>query len=65
MDMKAPEVRINGTVTTATATALTITPAGSKDASAIGATLTTCVINGTGIAGFTVGDRVQLRLNAL
>jgi Na+/glutamate symporter len=63
--MKAPEVRIHGSVTTATATALTVTPSGAKDANAIGATLTTVVINGTGIAGFVVGDRLELRLRAL
>jgi hypothetical protein len=63
--MKAPEVRLQGTVTASTATVLTFVPSGAKDANAIGATITDLKITGTGLAGFAVGDRLNIRINAM
>jgi hypothetical protein len=62
--MKAPEVRIEGSVTASTATAVTLTKSGSTDAGALGATVTTLVTNGTALAGIAVGDRLEIRIRA-
>lgn len=63
--MNAPEVLVEGSVTASTATAVTLTKSGSRDAGALGATVTTVVINGTSLAGIAVGDRLEVRVRAL
>ena len=63
--MKIPQAPINGTVTAATATAVTITPGvDTMDKGAVGASITTVVLNGTGFSQFRVGDNITVRVSA-
>jgi hypothetical protein len=61
--MKMPQVLLQGKVTAASATAVTVTP-GTDTWDAKGAgTITTVVINGTGLTGFAVGNWITIRVN--
>jgi hypothetical protein len=64
--MKTPELRIQGTLTAGTATALTITPSVDSMDNKPGGTITTVVVNGTGLtgAGVAVGDRLEVRITS-
>lgn len=63
--MKAPEVRFEGRVSASTATAVTLVPTGGRDAGLGSATVTSIVVNGTGFSGIAVGERLELRMNAM
>jgi hypothetical protein len=61
--MKASQVIVQGKVTAATGTAVTITPGvDTMDKAASGA-ITTLVINGTGLTGYAVGDPLTVRIS--
>lgn len=60
--MVTPGVRIVGKVTAASATAVTITPGvDTMDRGGVGS-LTTVVLNGTGLTGFRVGEPLAVRV---
>jgi hypothetical protein len=60
--MKVNEVRIEGAVSAASATAMTITPTAVRGN--LGATVTTIVVNGTALSGNAVGDRIAVTLES-
>jgi hypothetical protein len=60
--MKVNVVRVDGTVTAASATAMTVTPTVVRGN--LGATVTTVVVNGTALSGNAVGDRVTVTLES-
>jgi hypothetical protein len=64
--MKIPELRVQGTVTTATVTALTVTPSVDTMDKQAGGAIATVVVNGTGLGatGVAVGDRVEVRITS-
>ena len=63
--MQVPSTTINGKVSAATATAVTITPGvDTMDKGGIGATVTSVVLNGTGFSQFRVGDNISVRVSA-
>lgn len=61
--MKVPEMTIATTVTAASATSVTLTPTVDRWDKSEGGVITTLTIAGTGLAGYTVGDRVRVRVN--
>ena len=62
--MKQPELTVETKVTTVTAgTAVTLTPTNDRWDRYAGGTIGTVVINGTGLTGYTVGDRITVRIS--
>jgi len=61
--MNTPELTIATTVTAASATSVVLTPTVDTWDRAGSGVITTLTIAGTGLAGYTVGDRVRVRVS--
>ena len=60
--MKAPQIVVQGRVTAASATAVTVTPGVNTWDTKAGGAITTVVVNGTGLVGYAVGDPITVTL---
>ena len=61
--MKTPQITVQGKVTAASATAVTVTPGVSTWDVNAGGKLNTVVLNGTGLVGYAVGDPITVTVS--